>query len=40
MLKREYTELFKDGLSEDEGVGVGIHFQQKMICDIEKHLAM
>jgi hypothetical protein len=32
-LKSKYLELFKDGLSEGEGVGVGIHFQQKMICD-------
>ena len=26
-------ELFKDGLNEGEGVGVGINFQQKIICD-------
>jgi len=26
-------EHFKDGLSEGEGVGVGINFQQKIICD-------
>jgi hypothetical protein len=32
-LKSEYVELFKDGLSEGEGVGVGINFQQKIICD-------
>ena len=33
VLKSEYMELFKDGLSEGEGVGVGINFQQKIICD-------
>jgi hypothetical protein len=27
VLKSEYVELFKDGLSEGEGVGVGINFQ-------------
>ena len=32
-LKSEYVELFKDGLNEGEGVGVGINFQQKIICD-------
>ena len=33
-LKSEYLELFKDGLSEGEGVGVGINFQQKIICGL------
>ena len=27
-------ELFKDGLSEGEGVGVGINFQKKIICGL------
>jgi hypothetical protein len=27
-------ELFKDGLNEGEGVGVGINFQQKIICGL------
>jgi len=27
-------ELFKDGLSEGEGVEANIHFQQKMICGL------
>ncbi len=40
VLKSEYLELFKDGLSEGEGVGVSINFQQKIICDVEKYLLM
>jgi len=28
-LKSEYMELFKDGLSEGEGVGVGYIFNRK-----------
>ena len=27
---------FKDGLNEGEGVGVGVNFQQKIICDPEE----
>ena len=38
-LKSEYIELFKDGLSEGEGVGVGIHFQQKMMRVTESCLS-
>jgi len=25
--------ILKDGLNEGEGVGIGINFQQKIICD-------
>ena len=37
-LKSEYMEIFKDGLSEGEGVGVGINFQQKIICHVAIHV--
>ena len=29
---------FKDGLNVGEGVGVGINFQQKIICDPKEKL--
>jgi hypothetical protein len=38
VLKSEYVELFKDGLSEGEGVGLAYIFSKKMICEAEKYL--